>query len=188
MNGVKHVTSPVIAPRTTSTSKGFIRHKHTKAKQKHAYYIIMTDRGIMQGDVIDTNIGGGVGIGNAPVLHHVPIVRLLTMGLLPDTYNCGLRMRRECFPRHRGLAIPTCITACASRTCRDACRDRLLAVPFEVGGGETIPGILVPDVCATPNYTYPARGLREENHNIIFSIVLLSCRTSFKHNTDTPLS
>ena len=24
------------------------------------------------------------------------------MGLLPDTYNCGLRMRRECrFPRHR---------------------------------------------------------------------------------------
>ena len=36
------------------------------------------------------------------------------MGLLPDTQNCGLRMSRECrerFPRHRGLAIPTCITA-----------------------------------------------------------------------------
>ena len=35
------------------------------------------------------------------------------MGLLPDTQNCGLRMRRECwerFSRHRGLAIPTCIT------------------------------------------------------------------------------
>ena len=31
---------------------------------------------------------------------------------------------RERFPRHRGLAIPTCITARASRTCRDACRDR----------------------------------------------------------------
>ena len=40
------------------------------------------------------------------------------MGLLPDTQNCGLRMRRECrerFPRHRGLAIPACITARASR-------------------------------------------------------------------------
>ena len=36
------------------------------------------------------------------------------MGLLPDTQNCGLRMRRECrerFPRHRRSAIPTCITA-----------------------------------------------------------------------------
>ena len=44
-------------------------------------------------------------------------------------------MRRECrerFPGHRGLAIPTCITARASRTCRDACRDRWLAVSFEV--------------------------------------------------------
>ena len=38
-----------------------------------------------------------------------------------------VRMRRECrerFPRHRGWVIPTCITARASRTCRDACRDR----------------------------------------------------------------
>ena len=42
----------------------------------------------------------------------------MLMGLLPDTYNCGLRMRRECrayFPRHRGLAIPACIRARASR-------------------------------------------------------------------------
>ena len=49
------------------------------------------------------------------------------MGLLPDTQNGVLRMSRECrerFPRHRGLAIPTCITARAWRTCRDACRDR----------------------------------------------------------------
>ena len=32
-----------------------------------------------------------------------------TMGLLPDTWNCGLRTRRECwerFPRHHGVAIP----------------------------------------------------------------------------------
>ena len=54
-------------------------------------------------------------------------------------------MRRECLPRYRGLAIPTCITARAWRTCRDACRDRLLAVSFEIGGGENIPGI--PGAC-----------------------------------------
>ena len=27
---------------STSNSKGFIRHKYTKAKQKHAYYIVMS--------------------------------------------------------------------------------------------------------------------------------------------------
>ena len=35
------------------------------------------------------------------------------MGFLPDTQNYRLRKRWECrerFPRHRGLAIPTCIT------------------------------------------------------------------------------
>ena len=38
-------------------------------------------------------------------------------------------MRRECrksVPLHRGLEIPTCITARAWRTCRDACLDRQL--------------------------------------------------------------
>ena len=48
-------------------------------------------------------------------------------------------MRRECrerFPRHRGLVIPTCITARACRTRRDACRDRYLAVSLEVGGAD----------------------------------------------------
>ena len=60
---------------------------------------------------------------------------------LADTQNCGFR--RECrkrFPRQRGLAIPTCITARASRTCHDACRDRQLAVSIEVAGGENVPG------------------------------------------------
>ena len=81
------------------------------------------------------------------------------MFFLPDAKNCGLRMRRECrehFPRHRGLAIPACITARVSRTCRDACRDRELAVSLEFGGGENIPGIL--DACATRNLTYLLRG------------------------------
>ena len=50
-----------------------------------------------------------------------------TTGLLPDVKNCGLRVRRKCrerFPRQRGLAIPTRITARASRSCRDTCRVR----------------------------------------------------------------
>ena len=84
---------------------------------------------------------------------------LSTMGLFPDTKTCGLRMHRECqehFPHHRGLAIPTCITARASRTCRDAYRDLWLAVSFEVGGGENVPGIL--GACATRKFTHLVRG------------------------------
>ena len=64
----------------------------------------------------------------------------IPIGLLPDTQNCELRMRRECrerFPHPNGLA--TCITARAWRTYRDACRDQWLAVSFEDGGGETFP-------------------------------------------------
>ena len=59
---------------------------------------------------------------------------------------------RERFPRYRRLAIPTYITARAWRMCRDACRIRYLAVSFEVGGGENVPGI--PGACATRNFTY----------------------------------
>ena len=69
-------------------------------------------------------------------------------------------MCRECrerFPRHRSLAIPTCLTARAWRTCRDACRDRWPAVSFEVGGGENVPSI--PGACATRNFVYLVRGL-----------------------------
>ena len=51
----------------------------------------------------------------------------------------------------RGLAIPTCITARARHTCRDACQDRQLAVSFEVGGGENVPGI--PGARATRNFS-----------------------------------
>ena len=57
--------------------------------------------------------------------------RSISMGLLPDTQNCGLRKSRGCwvhFPRHCGIAIPTCITARAWCTYHDACRDRWLAI------------------------------------------------------------
>ena len=70
----------------------------------------------------------------------MPVNACRNMGLLPDTWSCGLCMCRECrerFPRHHGLAITTCITARTSRTCRDACRDYKPAVSFEVGVGKT---------------------------------------------------
>ena len=82
----------------------------------------------------------------------------ITMGLLPDTHNCGLSMRRECrehFPRHRFQRKPlvsdptmhhgTCITHvpwCMSGS-----------LPH--GGGENFPGI--PGACATHNFTYLTR-------------------------------
>ena len=70
------------------------------------------------------------------------------MSLLPYMYNWGLRIRRECrqrFPRHRVLAIPTCITT-------RAYRDHKLTVSVEVGGGENVPGI--PGACTTRNFKY----------------------------------
>ena len=60
------------------------------------------------------------------------------------------------FPRHRGLVISTCITARAWRTCRDAWRDRYIAISFEIDGGKNIPGI--PGACATCYFTYLVRG------------------------------
>ena len=62
---------------------------------------------------------------------------------------------RERLPSHSGLAIPTCITARAWRTCLDACRDRWLAISFEVGGGKNVPGI--PGACAIRNFAYLVR-------------------------------
>ena len=63
-------------------------------------------------------------------------------------------MSRGC--RERGLAIPTCITARAQRTCRGFYWDHQLAVSFEVGGGENVPRI--PGACATRNIAYLVRG------------------------------
>ena len=106
------------------------------------------------------------------------------MGFLPDTWNCGLRMRRECrerFPRHRGLAIPTCITARAWRTRRDACRERWLAVSFEVGGGKNVPG--TPGACATKNFMHLVRG-PWNNFRIVskpFTLSIHSARSYIAH-------
>ena len=87
------------------------------------------------------------------------ITRITSIGLLPDTYNCGLRMRmrRECrerFPRHRfqrkplvsdpGMHHGTCVTHvpwCMSES-------------LTHGGRENVPGI--PGACAARAYL--ARG------------------------------
>ena len=85
---------------------------------------------------------------------------VLPMGFLPDTKNCGLRMRRECrerFPLHRlqrkplvsdpGMHQGTCVTHVP--WCMSGSQTR--------GGGENDPGI--PGVCATRNFVYLVRDL-----------------------------
>ena len=88
-------------------------------------------------------------------------VRYWPMGLLPGPLTRYVKLRiahalemPEMFSSNRQLAISTCITARASRTCRDACRDRLPVVV---------------DKCSqhsrrmrTRNFTYLARGPRNE--------------------------
>ena len=78
------------------------------------------------------------------------------MGFLPDTKNCGLRMRRECRrpPRLQrkplisdpGLHRGTCVTHVPW----------CMSVSLTCGGGENVPGI--PSACATRNFAYPTRG------------------------------
>ena len=81
------------------------------------------------------------------------------MGLLPDTWNWGLRMRRkfrERFPRHwfqmkalisyPGMHPGTCVTHVP----------RCMSGSLISCGGENVPGI--PGACATRNFTYLARG------------------------------
>ena len=81
------------------------------------------------------------------------------MSLLPDSYNCGLRKRRECresFPHHRlqrkalvsdpGKHHGTCVTHVPW----------FMSGSLTHGGGENVPGI--PGACATRNFTYLARG------------------------------
>ena len=60
-------------------------------------------------------------------MHHFPLAHG------PLARYVILRDAPERFLRHRELTISTCITARAWRLCREACRDRWLAISFEVG-------------------------------------------------------
>ena len=82
-----------------------------------------------------------------------------SMGLLPDTYNCGLCIRRECpgrFPRHRLQRKPLVSDPGMHH---DTC---VMHVPWCMSGsltsgeGENVHGI--PGACATPNFMHLARG------------------------------
>ena len=94
------------------------------------------------------------------------------LGLLPDTKNCQLRMRREWwerFPHHRlqrkplisdpGMHHDTCVTHVP------------WCMPGSLihGGGENVPGI--PGACTTHNFTYLARGPYKMTH-VLHSIHL----------------
>ena len=81
------------------------------------------------------------------------------MGLLPNTWNCGLRMRWESwrrFPRHRlqrkslvsdpGMHHGTCVTRMP--WCMSGSVSR--------GGGEDVP--CIPGTCTTHNFTHLVRG------------------------------
>ena len=109
-----------------------------------------------------------------------------TMGLLPDTQNCGLRRRRECrerFPRHRlqrkplvsdpGMHHGTCVTHVP--WCMSGSLTR--------GGGENVPGI--PGAwCATRNFTYLVRGSLPEPILIYHKLV----RSRGSHYSDVIMS
>ena len=86
-----------------------------------------------------------------------PLLR--SMGLLPDTKNCGLRMHRECrerFPRHWLKRKPL---VSDSGMHHGACIKHVpwwMSGSLTGGSGENGPGI--PGACATRNFTYLARG------------------------------
>ena len=115
---------------------------------------------------------------------YIPFYNIL--GLLPDTENCDLCMRRECrerFPRHRlqrkplitnpGMHHGTCVTHvpwCMSRS-------------LTRGGGENVPGI--PGTCATRNFTYLARGPCRSNADLMLIRWLHSHEISAIYETET---
>ena len=108
-----------------------------------------------------------VSSGNKPLAG--PLTRYVKLRVAHVPGMSGTISPAADFKENRYLAIPTCITARAWRTCRDACRDRLHAVAgktflafpahahpqFNVSGkrpmGQSYPGSLSP---------YGARGLQ----------------------------
>ena len=76
------------------------------------------------------------------------------MGLLPDTLNRGLRMRRECwerFPRRQLQRKPL-----VSDPGMHHARSVMHVGSLTRGGGENVPGI--PGAYETRNFTYLVRG------------------------------
>ena len=95
-----------------------------------------------------------------PGCHHDTIITFTRQhGPLPDTQNCGLRMRQECrerFSRHRikrkSLVSDPSMHHGTSVTHVPWCMSGSLTR----GDGENVP--VIPGACATRNITYRARG------------------------------
>ena len=87
------------------------------------------------------------------------------MGLLIDTWICGLRMRRQCrgrFPRHR---LQRKLPVSDPGMHHGACVKHVpwcMSGSLKFGGGENVPGI--PGACATLDITYLTRGPCMECH------------------------
>ena len=85
-----------------------------------------------------------------------PYQETLCMGLLPDTQNCGLRMRWECFPRHRlqrkSLVSDPDMHHGTFVTYVPWCMSGWLTL----GGGKNVSRIA--GACATRNFAYLGRG------------------------------
>ena len=113
---------------------------HVHGPQCHVFRAIFTRRALPGNQVQSIYKSGH----NGPLDRYVKLWFARAPGM-PGTFS-----------PHRGLAIPTCITARAWSTCCDACRDRKLAVSSEVRGGQNVPG--TPGACATHNFTYLIRG------------------------------
>ena len=100
------------------------------------------------------------------------------MGLLLETQNCGLRMCRESFSRHRlqrkplvsdpGMHRGTCVTHVP----------RCMSGSLTSDGGENVPGI--PGACTTHNFTYLAKGLCQISWRFeLCSVVSTQLRVGF---------
>ena len=75
-----------------------------------------------------TGLAGDRKIAHGPLTRYAKL-RVAHAPGMPGTFSPDAEFKGK-----RGLAIPACITARASRTCRDACRDCLPAV-----AGKTFP-------------------------------------------------
>ena len=97
----------------------FIRKYYSQVEQNSKYnYILVKISTWLKGQVIS----------------HGPLTRYVKLRVAHAPGMPGTFFPEADFKGHRWLAITACITARASRTCRDACRDRIPAV-----AGKTLP-------------------------------------------------
>ena len=108
---------------------------------------------------------------NTQKTHHIsrygPLTRYVKLQVAHAPGMPGTFSPAADFKGNRWLAIPTCITARAWRTCRDACRDRLPAVT-----GKTFPAFPAhahPQICVSGKRPMTApHCIRQLKHNYTY--------------------